>query len=47
MLYNPFEQVTKISFRELVESGYADFVLQRLERSQTAGRSPAQYDQCA
>ncbi|WP_293952355.1 MULTISPECIES: hypothetical protein [unclassified Sphingobacterium] len=31
MLYNPFEQVTKNSFRELVESGYVDFVLQRLE----------------
>ena len=31
MLYNPFEQVTKSSFRELVESGYADFVLQRFE----------------
>ncbi|WET68826.1 hypothetical protein [Sphingobacterium sp.] len=31
MLYNPFEQVTKNSFRELVESGYADFVLQRFE----------------
>ncbi len=30
MLYNPFEQVTKNSFRELVESGYVDFVLQRL-----------------
>ncbi|WP_411973657.1 DUF4375 domain-containing protein [Sphingobacterium sp. Lzh-3] len=39
--------LTKISFRELVESGYADFVLQRFERSQTAGRSQAQYDQCA
>jgi len=31
MLYNPFEQVTKSSFRELIESGYADFVLQRFE----------------
>ncbi|WP_312192649.1 hypothetical protein [Sphingobacterium sp.] len=31
MLYNPFEQVTKSSFRELVGSGYADFVLQRFE----------------
>jgi hypothetical protein len=31
MLYNPFEQVTKSSFRELVESGYVDFVLQRFE----------------
>jgi len=31
MLYNPFKQVTKSSFRELVESGYADFVLQRFE----------------
>ncbi|WP_147430522.1 hypothetical protein [Sphingobacterium puteale] len=30
-LYNPFEQVTKSSFRELVESGYADFVLQHFE----------------
>jgi hypothetical protein len=27
MLNNPFEQVTKSSFRELVESGYAHFVL--------------------
>ena len=33
MLYNPFEQVTKSSFREHVESGYVDFVLQRLEWS--------------
>ncbi|WP_293888465.1 MULTISPECIES: hypothetical protein [unclassified Sphingobacterium] len=31
MLYNPFEQVTQSSFRELVESGYVNFVLQRLE----------------
>ena len=31
MLYNPFEQVTQSSFRELIESGYADFVLQRFE----------------
>jgi len=31
MLYNPLEQVTKSSFREHVESGYVDFVLQRLE----------------
>ncbi len=31
MLYNPFEKVTKSSFRELVESGYTDFFLQRFE----------------
>jgi len=31
MLYNPLEQVTKSSFREFGESGYVDFVLQRLE----------------
>jgi len=31
MLYNPFEQVTKSSFREFGESGYVDFVLQRFE----------------
>lgn len=31
MLYNPFEQVTKSSFREFVASGYAKFVLQRFE----------------
>lgn len=31
MLYNAFEQVTKSSFRELVESGYTDFVLRRFE----------------
>ncbi|WP_343570957.1 hypothetical protein [Sphingobacterium sp.] len=31
MLYNPFEQVTKSSFSELVESGYDNFVLQRFE----------------
>jgi len=31
MLYNPFEQVTKTSFSELIESGYTDFVLQRFE----------------
>lgn len=31
MLYNLFEQVNKSSFRELVESGYAHFVLQRFE----------------
>ncbi|MGF7028933.1 hypothetical protein [Sphingobacterium sp. HSC-15S19] len=31
MLYNPFEQVTKTSFSELIEAGYTDFVLQRFE----------------
>lgn len=31
MLYNPFAPVTKDSFRELVESGYNHFVLQRFE----------------
>lgn len=31
MLYNPFAPVTKDTFRELVESGYSLFVLQRFE----------------
>lgn len=31
MLYNPFEQVTKESFHDLVDAGYSNFVLQRFE----------------
>lgn len=31
MLYNPFTPVTNDTFRELIESGYRHFVLQRFE----------------
>ncbi|WP_343556309.1 hypothetical protein [Sphingobacterium sp.] len=39
MLYNPFTPVTKDSFRELVESGYNHFVLQRFEWPGVKGKS--------
>ncbi|WP_400263272.1 hypothetical protein ACFX5U_09540 [Sphingobacterium sp. SG20118] len=31
MLYNPFEQLTRSNFQDLLEQGYRDFVLQRFE----------------
>lgn len=31
MLYNPFEQLTRSIFHELVDQGFRDFVLQRFE----------------